>query len=486
MRHRPIPALAYGKESGDLILDPRLLDRTLASGMVHRAGLKIAQLLDRSGFQAFFVGGFIRNKLLKKGSDNLDIATDATPEQVENILSAKKIYTKAVGKKYGTILAATKAGPVEITTFRQESDYLDKRHPTKVTFVKDYALDAKRRDFTINALYLDPITEELFDPTGKGLNDIKLKLIRFVGDPKKRINEDHLRMLRAVRLSIQLGFRLEKNTFAAIKTRAKLIQDVSGERIKAELDKIMLSDNPSDGLRLLDQIGLLRFLIPEIEAMKNFYHKSMRYHLEGSMYEHSLLSLSLVKERDLNLRYAIFFHDIGKPDSAKKVLKAEGWVIATRGHAEISEEIFRAFAKRLRFGRKSTETIAWLIRNHMRFQDLYVTKPLKQVAFASHPDFPLLLKHWVYDKAGSKRPDKQYADEFREKYLKSLARGRWLLNRINKTKTLVVRLANGEVIMKHTGLKPGKHLGQKIRQLKTQVVLGKINNLNELKKRLGA
>ncbi|MDP3763552.1 MAG: CCA tRNA nucleotidyltransferase, partial [bacterium] len=210
--------------------------------------------LKRNYYKAFYVGGFGRNKVLKLESDNMDIATDALPDQVEQILNKAKIKTKAVGKKFGTILAIVDSFPIEITTFRQESRYSDNRHPDQDQFIKDYLNDAKRRDYTINAFYYDPIKKKLYDPAN-GQKDIKLKLLRFVGDPKKRIDEDGLRMLRGVRLATQLGFKLEKNSFAAIKTRAKYIQGVSGERIKAELDKILLSENRSAGLELLDKIG---------------------------------------------------------------------------------------------------------------------------------------------------------------------------------------------------------------------------------------
>src|SRR3989338_7011151 len=275
---------------------------------LEKAGLKVAKLLQhglalppprrrggvgaggpfpekRSHFQAFWVGGIVRNMLMKRESDNIDIATDATPEQIEKMLNQVKIKNTSVGKQFGSILAIIHGFKIEITTFRAEGRYSDKRHPDAVEFIRDYLQDAKRRDFTINALYFDPTTKELSDPT-IGIKDLGLKLLRFVGDPRKRIDEDALRMLRGVRLATQLSFKLEKNTFAAIKTRAKYIQSISGERIKAELDKILLSENRVAGLELLDKTGLLRFLIPQMEELKKFSHKSKKYHLEGNMFNH--------------------------------------------------------------------------------------------------------------------------------------------------------------------------------------------------------
>ena len=223
------------------------------------SGIKIVKLLVRSGGQAFFVGGYVRDQLLGRKSDNLDIATSLTPDEVEKVLTKAKIKYKTPGKQFGTILILISGQKIEITTFRSEGRYSNKRHPDQVEFIRDYLQDAKRRDFTINALYFDPIGKKLYDPA-KGINDLGLKLIRFVGDPRKRIDEDALRMLRGVRLAAQLGFKLEKNTFAAMKTRAKYVQQLNDNQIKKELGKILDSKNKNEGLELLAKTGLKKFL----------------------------------------------------------------------------------------------------------------------------------------------------------------------------------------------------------------------------------
>lgn len=444
-----------------------------------QSGLKIAKLLQAKGFKAFYVGGFARDMLLKRESDNIDIATDATPEQVEKILSKNKFNHKPVGKKFGSILAIIDGFKIEITTFRAEGYYSDNRHPDQVQFIKDYLADAKRRDFTVNALYYDPITKQTFDPTN-GVKDLRLKLLRFVGDPKKRIDEDALRMLRGVRLVTQLGFKLEKNSFAAIKTRAKYIQGVSGERIKAELDKILLSKNRVAGMRLLDEIGLLRFIIPETVAIKTFSHKSKMYHLEGTIFDHTVLALSKVREPDLDLLYAILFHDMGKPNKAKWVLKTEGWVFSTKGHADVGAEIFLKFADRLKFSRSDIKNIEWIIRNHMLMFDFWNMKAAKQIAIAENPNFSKLMSHWGYDEEGTVRA--KQVDDHHKKYLKSLSIGKKLLSALKLKKDLLARLANGNTIMRHSKLKPGRELGFKIQDVKVQIVLGKIKKELDLKK----
>ncbi len=441
---------------------------------LEKAGLKVAKLLQTQKFQAFWVGGVVRNMLLKRESDNIDIATDATPEQIEKILDKAKIKNKPVGKQFGSILAIVDGFKIELTTFRAEGRYSDKRHPDQVEFIRDYLQDAKRRDFTINALYLDPVKKMLYDPTG-GIKDLRLRLLRFVGDPKKRIDEDALRMLRGVRLATQLGFKLERNSFAAIKTRAKYIQGISGERIKAELDKILLARNRVAGLRLLDEIGLLSFIIPELGQLKGFTHESRKYHLEGDMFEHTLLSLSQVPANNLNLSYSVIFHDVGKPATAQKRLKAEGWVVSTHGHADVSADIFREFAKRLHFPSKDASLIEWGIRNHMTITHFYEMRDTTKVKYVLQPNFDFLVELGRLDDLGTKRS----SDAARTHKQGWKLAQRWL-RQVQRVQPRLQKLAKGDLIMKYSNLKPGRELGRKIQNVKTQIVLGKIKSVNDL------
>ncbi|MBX4191848.1 MAG: CCA tRNA nucleotidyltransferase, partial [Candidatus Doudnabacteria bacterium] len=310
----------------------------LKSNKLYKAGEKVVRLLNKKGNTAFFVGGVVRNDLMNRESNNIDIATDAIPEEVEKILNAENIKVKPIGKKFGSILAIVDSFPIEITTFRAEGRYTDNRHPDNVEFIKDYSVDAKRRDFTVNALYLDPQKKEILDPTEKGMKDLKAKLLRFVGDPRKRIDEDGLRMLRGVRLATQLGFKLEKNSFAAIKTRAKYIQDISVERVRAELDKILSSENRVEGIKLLDKTGLLKFIVPEFEKLKSVSHLSKYFHLEGDVFTHTLRAVELLKTDNLDVIYAVLFHDIGKVIKPEKIFKANEWRFSFKGHIRLSGE----------------------------------------------------------------------------------------------------------------------------------------------------
>lgn len=374
---------------------------------------------------------------------------------------------------------------MEITTFRKEGFYKDRRHPSSVEFTKNLSQDAKRRDFTINALYLNLETKEVIDETG-GLKDLRARLIRFVGNPRDRIDEDSLRMLRAVRIATQLGlsaksgpasgWKIEKKSFAAIKTRAKFIQDVSGERIKGELDKILLSQNRCDGIRLLDSSGLLQFIIPEISALKKFSHDSKEFHLEGNMFEHTLLALEKAPF-DPNLAYAILFHDIAKPMKAKK--EPNETFVRTKGHAEAGAEIFRKFANKIKFTRKNLELIEWAIAKHMDILRFNSLSEEEQARLALQPNIEFLMllskaddeANLRYDEEGRNISGTSKNRKAAEKFLKKV---RPNLERIKQ-------FVDGHKIMRLSNLKPGQELGQTIDDVKVQIVLGKIKNTSELK-----
>jgi len=372
---------------------------------------------------------------------------------------------------------------IEITAFRAEGRYSDKRHPDQVKFIKNYKEDAKRRDFTINALYFDPITKELFDPTKQGLKDLKSRLLRFVGDPKKRIDEDALRMMRGVRLATQLDFKLEKNAFAAIKTRAKYIQDISGERIKAELDKILLSKNRVEGLKLLDETGLLRFIIPEFEKLKTISHKSKFFHLEGNIFKHTFLVINSLRTQNLDLLYAGLFHDTGKVITPVWVFKDSEWRNSFRGHDRASVEIFEKFSQKFKFSKESRNNTLWLIKNHDNWRDFANMKIAKQIEFITNKNFPLLVQLMQADEAGNIRlnPNDDHARKSREELYKTSSK---LLKALEKTKNLQNKLARGDLIMKYSNIKPGRQLGQKIEEIKTKIILGKIKNEKDLKRYL--
>ncbi|WWU64831.1 CCA tRNA nucleotidyltransferase [Clostridium baratii] len=311
----------------------------------------------KNNYEAFMVGGCIRDALLCKTPKDYDIATSAKPEITE------KLFEKTIptGIKHGTVTVLIDNEPYEVTTYRTEGEYKDNRRPDEVYFVSDIKEDLSRRDFTINAFAYNS-REGLKDFFG-GLDDLNNRLIRSVGDANKRFNEDALRMLRAIRFSTQLNFDIEENTLNAIKDNKDLIKNISAERIRDELCKILISNNVRTGLNLLKECGLLQIVIPEIVPSIGFDQKNI-HHFED-VFNHTLSVIEKCPE-DLNIRLAALLHDIGKPDVFFIDDKGNGRFF---GHNTKSEKIARDILNRLRFDNKTIKSVCILVREHMNVLD---------------------------------------------------------------------------------------------------------------------
>ncbi|WP_338609111.1 CCA tRNA nucleotidyltransferase [Clostridium baratii] len=311
----------------------------------------------KNNYEAFMVGGCIRDALLYKTPKDYDIATSAKPEITE------KLFEKTIptGIKHGTVTVLIDNEPYEVTTYRTEGEYRDNRRPDEVYFVSDIKEDLSRRDFTINAFAYNS-REGLKDFFG-GLDDLNNRLIRSVGDANKRFNEDALRMLRAIRFSTQLNFDIEENTLNAIKDNKDLIKNISAERIRDELCKILISNNVRTGLNLLKECGLLQIVIPEIVPSIGFDQKNI-HHFED-VFNHTLSVIEKCPE-DLNIRLAALLHDIGKPDVFFIDDKGNGRFF---GHNTKSEKIARDILNRLRFDNKTIKSVCILVREHMNVLD---------------------------------------------------------------------------------------------------------------------
>jgi poly(A) polymerase/tRNA nucleotidyltransferase (CCA-adding enzyme) len=340
----------------------------------------IVSALLRAGFEAFLVGGCVRDLLLDKKPKDWDITTNANPEQIQ-ALFPKTVYEN----KFGTVAVITDSDDetlkvVEITPYRLESKYTDKRHPDEVSFTCNLEDDLKRRDFTINAMALSvskgskgnpwnwnfqglPLEIiDLFD----GKNDLKNKVIRAVGEPERRFDEDGLRILRAIRLATELGFDVSHETQEAIKKQAHLLEIIAKERIKDEFVKIIMSDNPVSGVKMAQELGILRFIVPELEQGIGIeQNKSHKY----KVWEHNLASLEHTanKKWSLEIRLAALFHDIGKPASRRWSEEKKDWTFY--GHDIIGAKMTFRIMERLRFSKKITELVAKLVRYHLFFSD---------------------------------------------------------------------------------------------------------------------
>lgn len=341
---------------------------------------------------AFWVGGCVRDVLLGREPDDYDIATSALPEQIEALFKR----TVAVGRKFGVMVVVEGKHQFQVATFRAEADYRDGRHPAKVTF-GDARADAMRRDFTVNGLFYDPIAKKLHDWVG-GRADLMAKVIRTIGPPEERFAEDHLRMLRALRLAKQLDFQVEQQTFAAIRALAPKIRTISSERIRDELIKLFSPPHAGRGLDLLHQSGLLAHVLPEIAATVDC-EQSPDYHPEGTVFNHLRLMLEqLPADCDPRLPWAVLLHDVAKP------------VTATRGpdgcihfyeHEKIGATMAKQILERLRFPRKQIDDIAACVRFHMQLKDAPQMRKSTLRRMLMRPTFPLELELHRLDCLGS-------------------------------------------------------------------------------------
>ncbi|NLL29455.1 MAG: CCA tRNA nucleotidyltransferase [Clostridiales bacterium] len=317
--------------------------------------------LYKNKFDAFIVGGCLRDLLLNLEPKDYDIATSAKPDNVMSLFN-KTIPT---GIKHGTVTVVINNNNYEVTTFRTEGDYLDNRHPSSVDFVTDIREDLSRRDFTVNALaYNDKLG--LIDYFN-GINDLKNKIIRCVGHADKRFKEDALRMLRAIRFSCQLGFKIENKTFEAIINNANLIKNISKERIRDELCKILISNSPSKGIDMLQKTGLLEFIIPELNLLVNYSPLSIKHNRD--VFGHTLKVMDNLEGNNLTLMLAALLHDVGKLNTL--TLEADGVYRFPKHNVEgsvMSKKILRD----LKFDNYTVNSVSKLIEHHLVLQVNYM------------------------------------------------------------------------------------------------------------------
>lgn len=341
------------------------------------AAVEAVRRLQQAGFTAYWAGGCVRDILLERHPKDYDVATLALPDQVAGLFPG----SVEVGKAFGVVRAPVAEYIFEVATFRMDWEYVDGRRPRQVTF-SDPVTDAQRRDFTINALFYDPLTSWVHDHVG-GKADLDARLVRCVGDPAKRFGEDYLRMLRAVRFASTLEFRLDPSTAAAIRAAAANAGRISAERVREELTRIFLeATRPGDALRLLDEVGLLEALLPEIIPMKT-QQQPPQFHPEGDVFEHTVAMLNLMNARDAVLAWSVLLHDVGKPATARQTPER----IRFDGHDAEGARIARTILDRLRFSNDDIEAITQCVRSHMRFQDVQRMRQSTLRRMAGAPTF---------------------------------------------------------------------------------------------------
>jgi poly(A) polymerase len=322
------------------------------------------------------VGGSVRDLLLGAQPKDFDVSTDARPERIIDLFP----QSGQVGAHFGVVLVRDAGSQVEVATFRSDHEYADGRRPASVHFENDPRADVLRRDFTINGLMMEAATGNVLDYVG-GRADLESRLVRAIGDPGARFEEDHLRLLRAIRFAARLGFEIDSATFEAVRRHHALILKVSAERVRDELTRILTEGGARRGFELLDASGMLADLLPEVAAMKGV-GQPPEFHPEGDVWRHTLLLLEGLDHPTPTLAWGALLHDVGKPPTFRVAER-----IRFDGHVEEGVKLAHGILNRLRFSRDDMERVEALIANHMRFKDAHRMKQSTLKRFLRMADF---------------------------------------------------------------------------------------------------
>lgn len=421
--------------------------------------VEIIKKLQAAGFEAYWAGGCVRDMLLGIKPKDYDIVTSAKPEEIEKVLE----HTIPIGKQFGVILAIQNGHHFEVATFRSDAGYTDGRRPDAVIF-SSAKEDANRRDFTINGMFYSPLEDKILDYVG-GQPDLEARLIRFIGKPEERILEDHLRILRAIRLKNTLNFQYEPETYNAImKHAALLIDKVSNERIRDELNKIIISPYAVNAFQDMEDTGILKIILPELQKMKGVA-QPYQYHKEGDVWTHAMQSLvALPEHASLPLRWATLLHDVGKPETFKLAER-----IRFDTHDRKSAEISRKLLTRLRFDRNLVDEVCWLVEHHMMVMPLVTMPKGRRLTWFHHVYFTNLLELYYADARGTTPPHTEIIDQIAKLYHDDL----------QSMPTPPPPLLHGEDVMKAMGLKPGKKIGFILKKVREKQLAGEISTKKE-------
>jgi len=420
-----------------------ILDRTLATKH-GEAAYGISEKLMDAGHESWWVGGAIRQMIMNEVPEEIDIATSALPDEVSALFPKSDTTDKALG----AVRISYKGALLEVTTFREDDSQSDGRHPESVRF-GSREHDALRRDATINAIYFNPISRELYDPC-KGVGDLSELLVRFIGDPETRIRHDALRILRMVRLKNTINGQYDLATRKALVALSSHTSSLSGTRVLQELEKILQSKNPAGGFEDLWELGILKVIFPELHETKGVAQPK-EYHKEGDVFEHLKLVISaFTDDHKADVRIAALFHDIGKPQTfaVKERIRFDH-------HAEISGEMTDKILCRLQMPSKRREKICWLISHHMMMNAFESLSEVRKAHWYFHPWFKELLQLFWLDAAGTDPGDFSLYD--------------WIINDynsfLNSHPAPKKPLLNGEEIMEILSVTPGAKVGEALRAL---------------------
>lgn len=428
--------------------------------------IEVLRKIEENKFESFIVGGCVRDLIMDRIPKDWDVTTNAKPEEVQEMFPDSFYENEfgTVGVKVEKFIENGKTDRehdvIEVTTYRIESKYSDKRRPDEVRFAKTLEEDLSRRDFTMNAIALKLKEESDFEIVDlfAGQDDIRNKIIRTVGDPNDRFDEDALRMMRAVRFHSELGFEIEEKTFQAIEKNAKYLDHIATERTRVELERIILSDNPSEGIDMLHRTGLLQYIIPELE--RGVGVSQNRHHIY-TIYKHSILALKHCPSKKLEVRLASLFHDIAKPQTKR----GEGPYATFYNHDHVGARIARKTLERLRFSNEVVNKVALLIDNHMFYYnpeevtESSVRRLIQKVGLENMKD---LIDVRIADRLGSGVPK---AKPYKLRHLE------FMIDKLSQDAVSVKMLKiNGNDLMKELRLKPGPKIGAILDVLLSEVI----------------
>src|SRR5437867_5026644 len=427
------------------------------SSPMERVAREVAARLRESGHVAYFAGGCVRDMVRGLIPKDYDIATDARPEAVQTLFPR----TFAVGAHFGVIIVVENGFQFEVATFRSDEAYVDGRHPSAVRFSSPEE-DAKRRDFTINGMFYDPVAEKVIDFVG-GRSDVAAKLVRAIGDPAQRFAEDRLRMLRAVRFATALDYKIDSQTWDALLASAPSINQISAERIRDELVRIFLSPNRVRGWDLLDSSGLMRAILPELEAMKGVLQPE-QFHPEGDVFQHTRLMLQFLQETvSVPLVFAVLLHDVAKPVTATVDKTGR---IRFNEHDRIGAAMTEAIMRRLRFSGAEIEATVEMVRQHMVFKDVPKMRVAKLKRFMARPTFDDELELHRVDCESSHRMLDNYEFLLRKR------------EEFANEPIIPPPLVRGDDLIA-LGLKPGPKFGQILEAVETRQLEGTLRTTEE-------
>ncbi|MCK9378767.1 MAG: HD domain-containing protein [Candidatus Moranbacteria bacterium] len=444
--------------------------------------IEVLEKIQKAGFEAYIVGGCVRDLIMDKEPNDWDVTTSAKPEEVLEIFGEENSFyendfgtvgIKIRNQESGIENQEEKKEIVEVTTYRIESKYSDKRRPDEVKFAKTLEEDLSRRDFTVNSIALkikktdaklqikgesmDGIDHEIVD-LFDGRKDIKNRIVRAVGDANERFDEDALRMMRAVRFHSQLGFDIEEKTLEAIKKNVSHIEYISTERVKDEFSKIILSSNPAEGVDMLHETGLLNFVIPELE---NGVDVGQNRHHIHTIYKHNLLALKFCPSKKLEVRLAALLHDIAKPQTKR----GEGYYSTFYNHDHVGARVAKKILQRLKFSNEIINKVVLLVDNHMFYYnpeevgEASVRRLIQKVGLENMKD---LMDVRIADRLGSGTPK---AKPYKLRHLE------YLIDKVSKDAVSVKMLKiGGNDLIKELKLAPGPKIGAILDVLLAEVI----------------